>query len=649
MTKYSGYSRASASWRENSGAFLVGSYSTDEYNHSSAWKKLTYEFDTGNSTTYTLTLQNGISDSKCKGTAWFSDFKFEEAENVSSNRWNVLAVIFKKVEAPVYFEGKHFTYKASLNNNEVKKIEKTLNRLYTSVPLLSDGLWGFNDIDVVSTDSVVDNLFRYSDYDGCRLEPTDKCVSNVLDKYIEKAKNEYAKTYNQIICIAPLRGVAGGWLGLGGTKYKNINFCQVEAITGEERYKDGQIFPESIFVHEMLHCVERISKSELYSSTQRLHACYDTYSKYYQYSLQDGWDEWGKYYSDYMRCKTPDKKGVDKRAFTINRLNGYKVVYSSSLTAGITDVSKLTVSKPKDKYYTGKAIQQVLTVKNGSKTLTEGKDYTLSYVNNTKVGYAAVIVNGKGNYTGKYVQNFKILPRQSKLTAVKSGNEYSFSWQTKPEAEGYEIYYSTNNGKSYSLLKTVYGNESAISVTIKSSATLKFKMRTVTTLYPQKFTSAYSSVVTAKKNTSNTNPFESGKLYSIRCKKDESSLNIYKSGKNEGDNLILFKYSSYSNQQWYLEKQSNGNYVIRNLCSNLVLGVENSSAKDGANIAQYSYNGSKSQQWKIENINGYYKIINCNSGKALEVEGAKYFNGANISQNTYTGKDNQLWVIEAVE
>lgn len=73
----------------------------------------------------------------------------------------MLAVIFKKVEAPVYFEGERFTYKASLNNNEVKKIEKSLYRLYTSVPLLSDGLWGFNDIDVVSTDSVVDNLIRY--------------------------------------------------------------------------------------------------------------------------------------------------------------------------------------------------------------------------------------------------------------------------------------------------------------------------------------------------------------------------------------------------------------------------------------------------------------------------------------------------------
>ena len=343
---------------------------------------------------------------------------------------------------------------------------------------------------------------RYSDYDGCRLEPTDKCVSNVLDKYIEKTKNEYGKTYNQIICIAPLGGVAGGWHGIGGTIYKDIDFCQVQTFTGDERYEDGVIFPESIFVHEMLHCVERISRDELKSPTQALHACYDTYSKDYHFGLQEGWNEWGKYYSDYMRCKTPDKKGVDKRAFTINRHNGYKVVYGSASADDKPDVSKLTVSKPKDKYYTGKAIQQVLTVKNGNKTLKEGKDYTLTYVNNTKIGYAAVIVNGKGKYTGMYVQNFKILPGKSKLSVAKTGNEYSFSWQTKPEAEGYEIYYSTNNGKSYSLLETVYGDESAVSVTINSSANLKFKMRTVTMLYPQKFRSSYSAAVTAKKNTS---------------------------------------------------------------------------------------------------------------------------------------------------
>ena len=239
-----------------------------------------------------------------------------------------------------------------------------------------------------------------------------------------------------------------------------------------------------------------------------------------------------------MRCKTPDNKGVDKKAFTIKRLNGYKLIYGSASDDVLIDVSKLTISKPKNKYYTGKAIQQSLTVKDGNKTLTKGKDYTLTYVNNTKTGNAAVIVNGKGNYTGKYVQTFKILPRRSKLSVVKTGNEYAFSWQTKPEAECYEIYYSTNNGKSYSLLETVYGDESAVSVTINSSADLKFKMRTVTTLYPQKFRSSYSAAVSAKKNTNNTDPFESDRKYSITCKKTESSLNRHMGCTKEGDNLI---------------------------------------------------------------------------------------------------------------
>ena len=241
------------------------------------------------------------------------------------------------------------------------------------------------------------------------------------------------------------------------------------------------------------------------------------------------------------------------------------------------------------------------------------------------------------------------MPKKNKLTVSKSGNEYSFSWQKSTEENGYEIYVSKNDGKSYSLLETVYGDESAVSVTINSSANLKFKMRSFKQIYPQKFYSNYSAVVTAKNVTGNEESFESGKQYSIRCKKVDKSLIIYNSGISEGDNLILFTYLEYKSQKWYLEKLSNGYYVIRNLYSNLVLGVENSSTKDGANIAQYNYNGSQSQQWKIENINGYYKIINCKSGKALEVEGANCYNGANISQNEYCGKDHQLWIIEAVE
>ena len=49
-----------------------------------------------------------------------------------------------------------------------------------------------------------------------------------------------------------------------------------------------------------------------------------------------------------------------------------------------------------------------VTVKDGSKTLTSGTDYTVAYSNNTNVGTATVTVTGKGNYTGSKTENFTI-------------------------------------------------------------------------------------------------------------------------------------------------------------------------------------------------------------------------------------------------
>jgi len=50
--------------------------------------------------------------------------------------------------------------------------------------------------------------------------------------------------------------------------------------------------------------------------------------------------------------------------------------------------------------YTGSAIQPVVTVKDGSTTLTLNTDYTVSYANNTNVGTATVNISGAGNYAG---------------------------------------------------------------------------------------------------------------------------------------------------------------------------------------------------------------------------------------------------------
>lgn len=71
-------------------------------------------------------------------------------------------------------------------------------------------------------------------------------------------------------------------------------------------------------------------------------------------------------------------------------------------------------------YYTGSAVTPAVTVKDGSRTLTVGTDYTVSYEDNINAGTAKATVTGKGNYMGTASQTFTIqygsLPAGKKLT-----------------------------------------------------------------------------------------------------------------------------------------------------------------------------------------------------------------------------------------
>jgi len=76
------------------------------------------------------------------------------------------------------------------------------------------------------------------------------------------------------------------------------------------------------------------------------------------------------------------------------------------------EISKLTVSKLKSMVYTGKALKPSVTIKDGTKTLIKGTDYTVSYKNNIKVGNATIIITGKENYTGTVKVKFKIVAKK---------------------------------------------------------------------------------------------------------------------------------------------------------------------------------------------------------------------------------------------
>lgn len=73
---------------------------------------------------------------------------------------------------------------------------------------------------------------------------------------------------------------------------------------------------------------------------------------------------------------------------------------------------EIWLSKLTDVVYNGSKQTQEFRVYHGRKMLTEGKDYTVSYQNNTKAGTATVKVTGKGNYKDAKTKTFEILPAQ---------------------------------------------------------------------------------------------------------------------------------------------------------------------------------------------------------------------------------------------
>ena len=113
--------------------------------------------------------------------------------------------------------------------------------------------------------------------------------------------------------------------------------------------------------------------------------------------------------------------------------------------------------------YTGKNNEPRLTLTYRGVALEKGKDYTVAWKNNKKIGTATVTITGKGRFSGKKTASFQIVPRGIALSSLKAGSkELTVSWKKGKDVDGYEI--------EYSLKKDFKG---AKKVTITKAATTK--------------------------------------------------------------------------------------------------------------------------------------------------------------------------------
>ena len=131
-------------------------------------------------------------------------------------------------------------------------------------------------------------------------------------------------------------------------------------------------------------------------------------------------------------------------------------------TAEIPALSRISISKASvtlstSTYaYDGKAKKPGVTVKLNGKTLKNGTDYTVSYLNNTKVGTAKVTITGKGNYTGSVSKTYSIKNNFKKATVSGISNKsytgknitqsitLKYNGKTLKKGTDYTVSYSNN-------------------------------------------------------------------------------------------------------------------------------------------------------------------------------------------------------------
>ncbi len=153
--------------------------------------------------------------------------------------------------------------------------------------------------------------------------------------------------------------------------------------------------------------------------------------------------------------------------------------------------------------YTGKSLKPTVTVKCAGAKLKKGRDYTVSYSSNKKIGTATITVKGKGQYAGASKScTFKIVPKGTSIKKAKSAKK-SFSVSVKKQTKqttGYQLRYSTK--KSMKGAKTAtFKNAKKTTLKVKklkAKKTYYVQVRTYKKMGGKTYASSWSKAVKVK-------------------------------------------------------------------------------------------------------------------------------------------------------
>lgn len=160
------------------------------------------------------------------------------------------------------------------------------------------------------------------------------------------------------------------------------------------------------------------------------------------------------------------------------------------------DIREVTLSSTAY-IYTGKALTPVPKVIGCSgNVLKAGVDYTVTYENNTEIGLARMTVIGTEDHQGTFTKEFAVVRTRSSITKLTSKNDaIKVEWKENPEAEGYQVQYSTDPQFVNNVHSTSPVGKTSVSLSTypKAGETWYVRMRSYVTYNGKRF-GKYSSV-----------------------------------------------------------------------------------------------------------------------------------------------------------
>ena len=243
--------------------------------------------------------------------------------------------------------------------------------------------------------------------------PTDQS-SNYGELLYAPATNYDYATYNSSIPITLYHQLARLVINLEHIKTGDLNVSEIYIGDGTDA-----VIPTTAKFHKPtsgnIGTWDNIGteKGKITPKTETANACYSAVLIPGTYAANQ----------KFMVIKTSDSRTycyIPSSPIVLAAGNQYNYTIS---VKDLKEASTLTIADIAAYTYDGTAKEPHPTVTDGSKTLTEGTDYTLSWSNNTNAGTATVTVTGMGGYyNGTQSKNFTINKASGAITNLSSTN-----------------------------------------------------------------------------------------------------------------------------------------------------------------------------------------------------------------------------------